>query len=208
MLCRRLERFTGFWEPFLRNFFCFCEKPRLNYCCYGVKLIVKFPHFTHKLCFKYDSSSGRHSDNKKKRLRFIRAVSPSLNQLTFLTFHCCRVVCLRLKTDCSRKTRKLGAMAERVSKMLIDWSAIDDLTECEERNFLVAAFIASAGDALFAKSNATKFSLLLHVLKCRLKLLCLRSSCEASYLTIKLLKISYSSRNFINFNCNLELFNL
>lgn len=52
-------------------------------------------------------------------------------------------------------------MAERVSKMLIDSSAIDDLTECEERNFLVAAFITSAGDALFAKSNATKFSLLL-----------------------------------------------
>lgn len=116
--------------------------------------------------------------------------------------------CLRLKTNCSRKTRKLGAMAERVSKMLIDWSAIDDLTKCEERNFLVTAFIASAGDTLFAKSNATKFSLLLDVLKCRLKLLCLRSSCEASYLTIKLLKISYSSRNFINFNCNLEFFNL
>lgn len=205
MLCRRLERFTGFWEPFLRNFFCFCEKPRLSYCCYGVKLIVKFPishtNYASNMILRVVVTPT----TVKKRLRFTRAVSPSFNQLTFLAFHCCRAVCLRLKTNCSRKTRKLGAMAERVSKMLIDWSVIDDLTKCEERNFLVAAFIASAGDALFAKSNATKFSLLLHVLKCRLKLLCLRAS---SYLTIKLLKISYSSKNFINFNCNSEFFNL
>lgn len=78
MLGRRLERFTGFWEPFLKNFFRFCEKPR-NYCCYGVKLIVKFPishtNYASNMILRVLVTPT----TEKKRLRFIRAVSPSFN---------------------------------------------------------------------------------------------------------------------------------